>query len=205
MAAIFVLVFLVNVENFMFYLSVTNKNTTVKVDNHTEYLMVVTASCKSTTLVGVMSNFVSAIVRTLVPFPIMLILNVMISVTLISSKKNLAKNTNKSLRKEYQFAFTVVGMNVMFFIFYFPLAVGHLSQAILQIIPPVSLLLSTTVNLIYNVASNVAYVYMALNFFFSFFFNFLFRNELFVMIGLKRPASDRVSGTRSRTMSVMKN
>ena len=191
LGAIFVFIFLIDIENFFFYLSTTLYNSTLNDSNQTEYVMVVSAKCTSSATVGVISNFVSAFVRTIIPFPIMLVLNVIICKILFSSKKHMAKsNHNKSHKKEIHFAFTVVGMNVIFFIFYFPLAISHLTQAVIQLIPTASIWLFTTVNLVYNISSNVAYIYMAINFFLNFLFNYLFRKEIFVMLKIKEPKND---------------
>ena len=164
---LFVLAIL-DIPNFFFYLS-TNGNITFST------LRV----CVGSFAITVTSDLISVLLRTYIPFVIMLILNVVMIRKIMESSRLSLKKTIRRYRKDYQFTIAVMFVDVYIFL-------ANLPESIFYIIYDYYLysgmFLSSSVfrsyyNLLSGIFSNISLSVQTFSFFSYLLFNTIFRRE----------------------------
>nr|QVK45687.1 G protein-coupled receptor [Proales similis] len=185
--AMFALIALVDVENLFYYL----EQTEVVRGNQTTVRSVCTAS----PLVYALSDIISIVMRTYVPFVLMTVFDALIVRRIVQSKN---KSNRSSGRREKHFTAVVLAYNCVFFALNFPLSVIYIFTTIYNLahieLDPLPNAKFNTVFLSFVVLS----LFMqAASFVFNFILNHLFRNEVLAIFGF------RSAQVASQTSTVM--
>jgi hypothetical protein len=143
-----------------------------------------TTSCTTSRAIRILTPIIAMLMRIYLPFLIMIILNTVILLKFLESKKK--ANMNRNTKKEYRFALITLSMDVSFLVFYLPIAVNLTLIALDEALSIINTPLSDAVFSLYgNIAQLIAISYHALFFFFNIIFNKLFRRELVFMLCYK--------------------
>lgn len=144
-------------------------------------------SCKSSNDITLITDVISILIRTYIPFGVMVVLNFLMIRKLFKSDRLTFKQNSLS-RKEYQFTVAVMAYDAYFLFFNFPLSVHYimfdinLYSGALKGDPA----MNAGYNLYSSVAINFSLLVQILSFFMYTAFNKLFRQELLRVFGLTR-------------------
>ncbi len=155
------------------------RNQTVVQNNETTIVTEITVqrSCTPSQELSNVLDIINVLMRSYLPFSIMLVLNIILTKAFLKSKKKALKNDG--MRKEYYFTFTVITMNITFFIVYTPWSLYYIINRIVQANPFVlTPLFSAQLGLFQTLSFSLAYVNNFTSFFLNIIFNNLFRNEV---------------------------
>jgi hypothetical protein len=161
--------------NLVYYLKYTT--VTSVVNNKTVNSTVV--SCITSYEVTIAADIMGPAMRVYVPTFIMMILNGKLVHFLFLSKKRVKANDQK---KEIQFAFTVMLMNLMFLFFNLPVSVGFVLYDYNLLTHNPNKDYMAYLSFMLSMTQNVNYCYSVLTFFFNLFFNKIFRQEIVSLI-----------------------
>lgn len=166
-----------------------------------------TYSCKSTFVAAFISDTISTIFRTIIPFIIMLSTNIIILRDLFHSKSKLRKSSSNSSKsnRERQFTFTVLSLNVIFLITQIPLSIVQLSQNVFKYLPDASPQLLSDLNLYSNIAFMIVYTFQSMQFVINIVFNRLFRNEVLIILNFSCVDSGKLKYTSNNNSLVKSN
>ena len=182
----FIFIFaLISFENLFHELQITEKSSYQVVNGTTVWKNTTSKSCTGTLLVTVSSDLISATLRTLIPFSLMLVLNVLIAIK-VTTKKSVMKNkqsANKS-RKERQFTRIVLSLNMVFLILNFPQAIGYGLRNGLLVFNKPSYLTLQIVNLYWAIAYIISTSHYIVTIVTNLVFNRIFRVEICKLFGL---------------------
>jgi len=156
---------LVNIPNMFQYITYSNNNT---------------LSCGPSNIMGIAANFTTSMLRSIIPAIIMFILDVFTIQTLFISRNTISNN----LSKQKRFAFVLLILDIVFFIFNVPLSVTEILTIIYQniLLYPSNNNTMALLNLLHGFANTFAYIYYLIPFFINLFFNTMFRKELFYLL-----------------------
>ena len=122
--------------------------------------------------------------RTIIPFLMMIVVDLILIRHIRESKKRVNQNRNK--KKELKFTIAVVFLNSVFIFFNFPMAVGLLYQNIPAYANPQWNQISVLKFIFYiETASLWAYMFQISEFWLNFWFNKLFRKEIIDFVNKK--------------------
>ena len=143
---------------------------------------IITKLCTSYEIAINIRDIVTIIIRTLLPFIVMFILNISLIRNLIITKKSL--NITRSLSREFNFSFSIIALNMLFLISLLPNMVSLILLNIFQYGFKSQL---TSKNLaIINFGFSISIFFITYNYAFPFLvnlkFNKLFRNEFVLFI-----------------------
>jgi hypothetical protein len=180
---IFVALAFINGINFFYYLKEVNVVNTAQtrlntsIANASEELA--ETVCTSDATVVFIRDMVIILFRTVVPFIITFVLNLLLIRCLMSSKRKL-KKTAANLHRERQFAFTIIALNVFFFLTQLPLGASLILLNIEQ-----HAAISTNamlINFAFYVSVYVGLLFNTFSFLVYLCFNKIFRKEFFLML-----------------------
>nr|QVK45686.1 G protein-coupled receptor [Proales similis] len=175
--AMFALIALVDVENLFYYLEQTElvrgNQTTVR------------SVCTASPLVYALSDIISIVMRTYVPFVLMTVFDALIVRRIVQSKN---KSNRSSGRREKHFTAVVLAYNCVFFALNFPLSVIYIFTTIYNL---AHIELDPLPNAIFRTAFTstvvLAFFMQATSFVFNFTLNYLFRNEILIIFRIRGP------------------
>lgn len=179
----------INISNLFFYV----ESIFDPYENRTELY------CTSSTFNMELTDVTSTVLRTFIPFVTMLLFNILIAKKMMGSKAKIAAS-GKSLRRQYQFTITVIGMNGFFLILNLPLSIYFIIKYFgikyLAIIG----------EFVYAIVYCLSTLHYASLFFICIFCNSIFLNELLVTLRIKKNVISQVSpsatnGTRQTSNS----
>jgi hypothetical protein len=178
-----------NCLNFFYYI----EDVTVQaINNSNSSLTIKEKICTSNRTIVFIRDLIGILLRTIVPFLITFVLNFLLIRCLIESKKKI--NKDKHLKKERQFAITIIALNCLFFVTQLPLGASLILLNVKQyaIIPTNTAL----IRLIFFVAVYIALLFNTLSFMVYLTSNKLFRKEFFQMFHVaKNNLRSSFSGT----------
>lgn len=166
----------IDIGNLFFYLEIKFNKTT----NQT------VSSCKSEKFISEFSDLTATILRTILPFLVMLVFNILIAKKMINSRSKIA-SSSKSLRKQYQFTITVTGMNVVFLFLNLPLSIFFIMKYC-----KISSF-SLQEEFIYAVVYAISTLHYSSLFFIGLICNSIFLNEILTTLRIKKAKFSQVS------------
>jgi hypothetical protein len=183
--AIIIQVSILNIPNFFFFTAkkYINESASTRTRN-------ISKVCTSSYEILLTRDLIGVLNRTIIPFTIMIILNIKIIKQLVKVRSILWKNRprpdenlrNKRQRKEYQFAFSILAINAFFLIILFPLAFCQVLKYALSVGITIEnqRLTVAIVNLEFAcfVSVYISLLNNALSFFVNMIFNRIFRKEV---------------------------
>ena len=166
---------LVNIPNMFQYITYSNNNSNTSL------------SCGPSNTMGIAANFTTSMLRSVIPAIIMFILDVFTIQTLFISRNTISNN----LSKQKRFAFVLLILDILFFIFNVPLSCTEILTIIYQniLLYPSNNNTMALLNLLHGLANTFAYIYYLIPFFINLFFNSMFRRELLYL--LFKPNNDQ--------------
>jgi hypothetical protein len=145
-------------------------------------------NCTASAELALIADVLNVIMRSYLPFSLMLVLNISMTKRFLASKKNSLRN--KSLRREYVFTLTVFGINVLFFILYTPWSVYYVLNRVAQSLSSWQTpFITAQLNLFQSIAFCIAYCNNMTLFLINIIFNSSFRREFCLMLCLVKPRS----------------
>ena len=133
------------------------------------------------------TDILSTIVRTYLPFVLISTFNLILVKELFLSKVNLKM---KNQRKEIQFTIVVLLISIAFFLFNSPISIVFIINNLFRFNESVRPFInSQLLSFVLNITTNLAYWYQCLNFFFNLMFNSLFRDEVLIILRIKKEIS----------------
>lgn len=134
--------------------------------------------CANSDAVSLLTDIINVLFRFMIPFSIMIVLNLLLSKHLYESKKRTAAR-NRSFRQEINYTFTVIGFNVLFFVLNLPWAVYYILNYIQNsgIVIFQAYLDDSIIGLINAFAFSIFYLNNLSSFFLNIMFNTLFRKQ----------------------------
>jgi len=126
------------------------------------------------------ANFINALIRSVIPAGIMATLDYLMIQTLFISKKKISND----LSKQRSFAILLLILDLLFFIFNFPLSVTNtLNSTYKDVLSyPSSSNTMGLLGLLHDFANTFAFFYLLAPFFINLFFNKIFRQELVLIL-----------------------
>nr|QVK45689.1 G protein-coupled receptor [Proales similis] len=177
------LIGLVDVENLFYYLEVTGnyQNATHNESQSGQLLL----RCTATPLVAALSDFISILMRTYVPFAIMTVLDVVIVRRLVKSKNQAQRRG--AVNRERHFTIVVLGFNFLFFLFNFPLSLIFIVMNVYKLgqieLAPVY---AAVLNLVFLCSVQLSLFIKCFSFVFNLAINHLFRDEALTLLACGR-------------------
>jgi hypothetical protein len=172
----------ISFQNFQYYLSITYKNGT------NGSMLVASKSCTATRLVSIEGNFVSASLRSVVPFLIMLVCNLLMIKKLKAKKAIRSRRSSSSdsqHSKESQFTKTVMVLNVWFLILNFPEALLYIVKDVYSFYEPLTSPTGQILTFCWNMVYLLTVLHYIVNNFLNLKYNSIFRKEAFKMLRMK--------------------
>jgi hypothetical protein len=190
----------INFANFLYERVETR---TILNANTTNQSILLSVSCTSSRELVIIRDLLSQSFRTIIPYILMIGLNVSLIRTLINSKRKFSRND--SMRKEYEFAFGLVANNLFYFLLLGSLLVSVLVSNYLAYIAQVSpqSRANTNSSLALNITAYISFLNNSITFFTNLIFNKIFRKEFFDLLifirycGLNRKISAESQETNS--------
>jgi hypothetical protein len=112
---IFIVVWCINIEHVFYdYIErvlISSKNETVGNLTISKNVTTIIKSCRASPQLALATDIIQVLMRFLLPFPIMLALNIILSRRFIQSRKKIVRGGD-SMKREYNFTFTVIAMNM---------------------------------------------------------------------------------------------
>lgn len=160
--------FFIKNNNFLNETSV-NLNSTI-----TNYSL---SECMGTELTDLIADGIDVFLRGLIPFTIIFIINYSVTKQVFKTKNNIQQV--KSLKKEYNFAITVIAINIVFLFIYLPWIISFVLYHKIQIIDSRSDI--RLYELILTISDCIAYLNNYSPFLINILFNNIFREELILL------------------------
>jgi hypothetical protein len=181
----------INSTNMFRYLSF--KKMLLNSSSSNQSTMQTIVSCGSSNTMGIVSNFITSLLRSFIPSIMMVVLNYLTFVHLINSKKKFASN----LKKEKAFAKVLFILDIIFFIFNVPLSCTEILTAVFKniLLLPANNKAMALANLLHGFANTWAYFFYVMPFFINLIFNQAFKRELFLI--LKHRNREYISNSKS--------
>jgi hypothetical protein len=114
--SIFIVVWLINIEHVFYEYrersTITRVNETVENLTVSKNITTITRSCTASPELALATDIIQVLMRVLLPFPIMLALNIILTRRFIESRKKIVRGGGDSTKREYNFTFTVIAMNM---------------------------------------------------------------------------------------------
>jgi hypothetical protein len=198
-ASIYALLMLINSIHLTFSLLITTRRSNVTVNGTLMIRESQIATCTGPqTIVFIMDLFV-VLNRSYIPFMIMFALNLILTRKFLVSKRKFTtsnKSDSSSMKREHYFTFTVITMNMSFFILFTPWSLWYIVNRVYQA-NPVNLtpMVSASLTLAQNIAFSISYINNLSSFFNNFIFNKLFINELIRIISCQKVKLNPLSKT----------
>jgi hypothetical protein len=192
---IFPSLMLINSVHLDFSLRFRQTNESIVLNGTRIYRQSISYSCTSmSAAIMLITDILVVMMRSYVPFTLMLILNVALTRKFLKSKQKLlttssnsSKELNSNLKREYYFTFTVITMNLTFFVLYTPWSGWYLVNRVFQFNPAsLSPTTNAALNLAQSVTFSIAYCNNLSSFFNNLIFNFIFRKNVLRIIGIKQ-------------------
>lgn len=175
------IVALINFPNF--YKRIQYKNVTIASNNQT-YLKV---SCDHSFELALLSSVQMCLMRAIIPFVLLIIINYLIARSLFRSKKKfspyqksggLAKGSSSFVpNREFHFAFCLFANNMIYFVFNLPVSVTYVTVMLYDNFIRTRPIENTQMQLAHGMTNAIAIFYNALPFFIHFWLNRAFRQS----------------------------
>ena len=163
--AIFIIIIILNIPSLFYFLSPTG-------------------SCTITPLLDIIVDTIMILLRTILPFFIMLILNIiMIRKIFYTSRSTF--NQNPLFKKEFQFTVAVIAYNVYFFVLNFPLCIYFIFFDVNEIVGSLNdnqSVFFASYSLVYSITNSLSLCVQTLSFVTYFAFNKLYGQEILYLI-----------------------
>jgi hypothetical protein len=205
LVCVFIVLTFINTP-FLWYYTAEVKTITNVFDsnsNRTMNMTVLSLSCTISSELGLATDILNVLMRSYIPFVLMIFLNVSMTRRFLRSKK-ISTSRNRSLKREYIFTLTVFGMSLTFFVFYLPWSVYYVLNRIFQSISSLQTAqIDAQLNIFQSIAFSIAYANNWSLFFVNVVFNGVFRKEFFNMMAFRRlnlASSHVFSTTKGNTM-----
>jgi hypothetical protein len=187
-ATIIITIALINSVHFTFTLVKTTRTINESTNGTIFLRQMLTYSCTASSTIIFIVELIVVFNRSYIPFIVMLILNIIMTKKFLESRRKLKSKSNSSTAKrENYFTFTVITMNITFFVLYTPWSLWYVVNRTYQInqtwINPV---VTASLNLSQNICLSIAYINNLSSFFNNLIFNKLFKNELMLIFNLKK-------------------
>nr|QVK45696.1 G protein-coupled receptor [Proales similis] len=194
--AMVVISFIVNILPFFndfdsIYTTTSDQNNLTNITTNTTTS---DSTCSNLESLGLISDIINVLMRDLIPFSIMLVLNILMIKNLFKSKMAL-KTQRGTFKKEYQFSISVVAMNFVFLVIYTPWSITFLIYQVYRFNPDLTNEYLLELFLLFQTVSNcLAYINNFSVFFINFIFNTLYRVELLLILKIKNPSQISTTG-----------
>lgn len=204
LVSVFFVLALINIGQIWFYLDNSDNSTSnsnvVNLTSASNHLIVnltlVSDLCTASNVVITATDAINVLSRFLLPFIIMLVMNILLSKSLYEMKKRTSAQ-NHSLRRERNYTITVIGFNCLFCVLNLPWAVWY----ILSDLQNIGLVFQSPADaaileLLNSIAFSIFYLNDLSTFFLNFFFNHRFRRRalfLFYSGKLRIQSSSQIS------------
>ena len=149
--------------------------------------------CTALSAASLATDIVNVLLRFLVPFLAMLVMNVVLSRNLIRSKRR-TLSWRKSFRRERNYTITIIGFNCLFFVLNLPWAIWYVVSHINQADSSLDL---AFFNLLNAVAYSIFYLNNMSSFILNICFNWRFRREFLFLTHLSTIHSSFVANHSS--------
>lgn len=178
---------LIDISNLFYYLEIKYQfsadSTSYKTIKH----------CTGTSLIMELSDIGAILLRTILPFMIMLILNILIIKRILKTRlrstsvnyrvNNCYSLSSRTYKRQYQYTLTVIGMNGTFLLLNFPLAFLIITKYVYLRYYQITYLYNLDLfNLIFTIFYSISTLHYASLFFINIFCNNLFYNEIRMII-----------------------
>lgn len=198
LVSIMYILIVVNSSAAWFYISTTVHNGS----NSTKYVLI--QRCTSSIVTSFVTDCVNLLFRFVLPFVVMIWLNVMLSRNLYASKRranginfraNFSSNSSlviqrKSFRRELNYTITILGFNILFCALNLPWAVWYILVHIEQVgVWFQSRLDTATLNLLNSIFFSIFYINNYSSFVLNICFNRVFRSTFLFLVGKLWPYS----------------
>jgi hypothetical protein len=156
-------------------------------------------SCGPSNTVGIVANFTTSMLRSIIPSLIMIYLDFQIIQILFISKKRISND----LSKQKTFAIVLLVLDIIFFIFNVPLSFTEILTAVYSniLLYPSSNNTMALMNLLHALANTLAYTFYLVPFFINLFFNRLFRQEAFIFLFRNKRKESTANTQHRRNMA----
>ena len=158
--------------------------TIVNIPNLNFYLNAKGTSCTADFTATISSDIISILMRTYIPFLLMIVFNILMIRKIFKNNRTMAKQTNLA-QKETHFTFAVIAYDIYFLVFNFPLSVFYIMYDINLYNGAIAgdAVFSASYNVFSFTAANFAFCVQTFSFFLYVAFNKLFLNEIFILLG----------------------
>ena len=184
--SIFITLSIVNIGHAWYYVTIVETNNTISYSDNGgdesahQIITNISTICTYSNTISLLTDFVNVFFRFLIPFGLMIVLNVLLSKNLYESKKK-AASKNRSFKRERNYTITVIGLNVLFFVLNLPWAVyyalSHIQMIGVIIFDPH--LDNAILGIMNAVVFSIFYLNNLSSFFLNLFFNRVFRRQFF--------------------------
>nr|QVK45695.1 G protein-coupled receptor [Proales similis] len=155
-------------------------------------------NCSNSMGLDLIADVINILLRNLIPFIVMLVLNSLMIRNFFRSKKIIGQRREKN--RDHQFVFSILAMNFLFLVIYTPWSVAFIISQVYDFVPSIANAFVVELLRFYTaIANGLAFINNFSIFFTSLAFNVLFRSELVQALNLKRKA--KVSSTASSNVS----
>ena len=164
---LFIIILAVNVPNLLFKVYINSTYSTIANDT------INTTICSSTNIVVFIRDTIIVNMRVVIPMILQFILSIILIVSILKLRKN--ANMTRSLRKDYQFAFTILMLNITFLITETPLMLSIINFYLIDKNNATSMAMA---NLFYYCGQIFSTYMLGSIFFVNILFNRIFKKEL---------------------------
>jgi hypothetical protein len=195
---------------------ITNTTTRISSNNQT------TTSCVTASEINIATNIIAIIMRVYLPFSLMVGFDWLVIKRLRSSKQRVGvlvvqmtsqqsqqqqQSEQQKFSKEQKFALATITIDLVFFVFYTPVAV-NLTMNLVDVFSSAlsyNTVIDAQVDFYSNVAQLIAFTYHSSGFFIFIGFNKIFRKEIFRILRIKRGNQNQNPTEMSMTRAVRQN
>ncbi|RNA22835.1 hypothetical protein BpHYR1_011906 [Brachionus plicatilis] len=164
------LIAILNIPLTLEYLKIDNLNSTSNGS-----LPVIKRNCVRSKTVKILSDTITALLRSIIPLVLFLIFNSLMLKTLIDSKRKIARNIK--IKREIQFGLSLFLTNTVFLVLNLPLAIIYLVENFANLSP----IQYEEIVFAHFIADAIAYFNFGVYFFLNAIFNYSFRKEFVVL------------------------
>ncbi|RMZ97422.1 hypothetical protein BpHYR1_019265 [Brachionus plicatilis] len=182
--------FATNSIYFTFFIATDSISDETLIDLNSTRLNSTITECIGTEITDLIGDGVNILFRDLVPFTIIFILNYSVTKQVLKSKKN--TQLGKSLKKEYNFAITVIAINIVFLLIYLPWAISFVLYHTMHFMSFTIEVDLDLFDMIQSISNCVSYLNNYSPFFINIIFNSMFRDEFMSLL----PRSKRVKSEK---------
>jgi hypothetical protein len=190
----FALLCAINSPNLLFYLDYSTNNSS-------SVALTVLGSCRGAPVIQALTDLTSTVMRTWLPMLLMVTFDILIIRKMQSKNVKLKGHKSSSQNKENHYTRNVILLNVLFFVFNGPVAVGFLVETLRNYS---TLVVLSTYNravfdMYFQIASNFSFAYQSVSFFINLIINNLYRTELFCLIKVRKQSTSEVRDQKTST------